>query len=907
MPNTASTVQHLREGFLQPDPAARVMMRWWWFGPEVDRDDLLRDLDRMSETGLGGVECAFVYPMSGHSDRFLSDTFLGDLRFAAQAAEARGLRFDVTLGSGWPYGGPHIDATTASRRIHWESEEVLIHEQVMPLPLAWPHDDFIAAYIGDGTAAESPREFTQLHTDMIDGVRCLRIPQGKGPRVVLTAVSRPTGQTLKRASAGAEGWALDHFSRAATQVHLAAVGEPLVHAAGSERIGTVFCDSLEVYHADWTPLMASEFATRRGYDPLPELWRLTTQDAQNRGFRSDYYRTLTELLEENFIAVVAQWAHTKGLRFRIQGYGEPPATVSSFRHADAFEGEGWGWDAVTACRWATSAAQIYGEQVVSSETWTWVHSPSFRATPLDILGEAHDHLLMGINQFVGHGWPTSARPTERSGDSPPELGRVFYASGALDDRNAWWDAAPALWKTLHRLSWIMRQGTRLSQVGIYVPARDVYAGFAAVGRQDLFKETRQHIGQELPRAVRTSGCDFDLFDDDAVAVLDPARFPVVVLPWAQDLPHATRHWLAQVTEAGGQVLDLGASAGVGIPVQEPRSVIEFLSGISGIHLMDDGAGAATGRTPEGVAVSTREIAGETAQETVRIHFVANTQNSPAQVVLRVGTEPRSESAVSLERWDAETGDLVEAVLGPQMALSLEAYEAAVVIEQGAMGTPEPFTATVPGLEMDSGGRDATPSAGEPPRSTVRAIEEWSVQFPDENVPRPVAVPHQWEADPSRRQYSGSAAYTAQIHIPAGARSVLLDLGATVPHRLEDPQAAGLMEASFSAAVRIPVGSVAAVEVDGQHSGFLWKTPYRIDLTDWVTPGRDHQLRLIVANVTSHRLAVDAGIPRLVHQAEEAFGKRFGIQTLDLAMADVASGLLAVPHLQCVIDGDQETP
>ena len=93
--------------------------------------------------------------------------------------------------------------------------------------------------------------------------------------------------------------------------------------------------------------------------------------------------------------------------------------ISSYRRADLFEGEGWGWTDLTQTRWASSAAHLYGRDVVSSETWTWVHSPSFRATPLDLKGEAHEHLLAGINQFIGHGWPYS--PPERC----PGLGLVL--------------------------------------------------------------------------------------------------------------------------------------------------------------------------------------------------------------------------------------------------------------------------------------------------------------------------------------------------------------------------------------------------------------------------------------------------------------------------------------------------
>ena len=42
-------------------------------------------------------------------------------------------------------------------------------------------------------------------------------------------------------------------------------------------------------------------------------------------FRSDFYRTLSELYEENFLVPMAGWAHERGLKLRVQSYGEPPA------------------------------------------------------------------------------------------------------------------------------------------------------------------------------------------------------------------------------------------------------------------------------------------------------------------------------------------------------------------------------------------------------------------------------------------------------------------------------------------------------------------------------------------------------------------------------------------------------
>ena len=81
--------------------------------------------------------------------------------------------------------------------------------------------------------------------------------------------------------------------------------------------------------------------------------------------------------------------------FRVQGYGMPPATLSSNALADLSEGEGAQWKRLSASRWASSASHLYGRPVTSSETWTWLHSPSFRATPLDMKAEADLHFLSG--------------------------------------------------------------------------------------------------------------------------------------------------------------------------------------------------------------------------------------------------------------------------------------------------------------------------------------------------------------------------------------------------------------------------------------------------------------------------------------------------------------------------------
>jgi alpha-L-rhamnosidase len=330
-------IDDLRSGFADPPPTAAPRMRWWWFGPSVTRAELERELTAMADAGLGGVEVAYVYPLAPATTDFGSDVFLADLRFAAERARDLGLRFDLTLGSGWSFGGPHITTELAARQLHWDSREIGTGSLEVGVASAWPGDELIAAYVGAGSLQEQPASYQRL--PVLDGR--IMIDAGSGPRVVLLGYARMTGQSVKRAAAGAEGPVLDHYSAAATETHLGAVGDPMLDAVPAELVDSVFCDSLEVYGADWTPRLPAEFARRRGYDMLPMLYRLTVDGPDAARFRADYHRTLAELYEENFVAVCQRWAAGRGVPFRIQSYGIPPATISSYRFADLFEGEGW--------------------------------------------------------------------------------------------------------------------------------------------------------------------------------------------------------------------------------------------------------------------------------------------------------------------------------------------------------------------------------------------------------------------------------------------------------------------------------------------------------------------------------------------------------------------------------------
>ena len=405
-----ASLADLRRDFHASARRCRIMVRWWWFGPAVTKPELEREMRLMKEGGIGGFEVQPVYPLEVDGNfPYLSDEFLDALRFTGAKARELGLRYDLTLGSGWPFGGPHIPLSLAAPRLR------IVH----------------------GTAPELG-EGEQLVASF--------------PDRKLYFVASHTRMMVKRAAVGAEGFVLNTYDRAAIGAHLKAVGDRLAQSFGANPPHAIFSDSLEVEHSDWTADFLGEFRKRRGYDLTPYLPALAGDIGEKTmAIRHDWGRTLTELADENYLKPLTEWAHRHGTLFRSQNYGTPPVNLSSNALVDLPEGEGTQWRRFSATRWAASASHLYGRPVTSSETWTWLHSPVFRATPLDMKAEADLHFLQGINQLIGHGWPYSP-------PSAGEPGWRFYAAAVFNQHNPWWLAMPDIALYLQRVSFLLRQG-----------------------------------------------------------------------------------------------------------------------------------------------------------------------------------------------------------------------------------------------------------------------------------------------------------------------------------------------------------------------------------------------------------------------------------------------------------------
>ncbi|MDO8834185.1 MAG: glycosyl hydrolase, partial [Vicinamibacterales bacterium] len=552
----------LAHSFRTPPDDARIMMRWWWFGPTVTKAGLERELRLMKDGGIGGVEIQPVYPLTLDdaaaglvTHPFLSDAFLGHVRHAATTARALGLRVDLTLGSGWPFGGPTVSIAEAAGKLRVERVAVPATRTLIPVPDIRAGERFIAAFLVPTAGPLTPGAATEV-SDIRDGM--LRLTAATEPRDVLFFINSHSGMMVKRPAVGAEGFVLNHYDRAALDNYLRRVGDRLLSAFDNVPPYAVFCDSLEVYDSDWTASFLDVFRAKRGYDLRPLLPALAVDAGPaSAALRHDWAQTLTDLLDEQFMTPMQAWATQRGTKFRVQGYGVPPATISSNAGVDLPEGEGSQWKTLRASRWAASIGHLYDRPVISSETWTWLHSPVFMASPLDVKAEADLHFLQGINQLIGHGWPYTA-------DGVAYPGWRFYAAGVFNEKNPWWIVMPDVSRYLQRVSFLMRQGQPANDVAVYLPVADTRAHFVPGKIGSLIETMDRRMGPDVIPAIIEAGYNLDFVDDgvllgrgtvqDGRLAIGKNRYRAIILPGIERMPPDTMKAVESFARQGVHVI-----------------------------------------------------------------------------------------------------------------------------------------------------------------------------------------------------------------------------------------------------------------------------------------------------------------------------------------------------------------
>jgi hypothetical protein len=457
--------------------------RWWWMGNAVDKENITRRMEEFAKAGMGGVEITPIYGTKGYEDRFLqhlSKEWIEMLIYTLEEGERLGLGVDMILGTGWPYGGPQVEPEYAAGKLYMQSFELKQGERIIQrIQVGEDEQPDLAqvqslyAFYEDGQKTDLTGKLEADQIDWTADQDCM----------LYAVISGKTGQQVKRSAPGGEGFVMDHFSKAALEDYLGPYEDALRPVR--DKLRAVFNDSYEVYGADYTPEFFDEFRQRRGYDlsdHLPVLHAGSPGEDLTR-IISDYRRTMSELVMENFVVNWTRWATEHSFKSKYQAHGSPGNLIDLYAEADIPECEsfyatkfnipGFRWEDSDAnmadpdpimLKFASSAAHIAGKPLTSSETFTWLRE-HFKTALSQCKPEVEQLFLTGVNHTFFHG-------STYSPDEAEWPGWKFYASVNFSSNNTIWEDAPSMFDYITRCQSLLQSGEPDNELLVYWPFYD---------------------------------------------------------------------------------------------------------------------------------------------------------------------------------------------------------------------------------------------------------------------------------------------------------------------------------------------------------------------------------------------------------------------------------------------------
>ena len=447
-----------------PTQEAKPGIRWWWMGSAVDKENLGWNLDQYAKAGIGAVEITPLYGVQGNDKNdipYLSPRWMEMLRFVEKKDKELGIETDMATGTGWPFGGPWVPLSEAACKAVFVDTIVDVKKKLMDINFTLPKKE---------------RNFAKLKV-----IKAYPVAGANKKKRVIALYESRTRQMVKRAAPGGEGYVIDHFDSTAVAHYLAHIDSAFT-ASGTPFPHTFFNDSYEVYGANWTPTLLTEFENMHGYKLQDKFPEFLDGDAI---VVSDYRETLGEMLLHNFTKQWTAWAHKHGAITRNQAHGSPANLIDCYAAVDIPEIEGFGltdfgikglrkdpgktrpnFSDLSMLKYAPSAAHITGKKYTSSETFTWL-TEHFRTSLSQMKPDMDLMFCAGVNHMFFHG-------TAYSPKNDPWPGWKFYASIDMSPTNSIWRDAPELMKYITHCQTYLQWGQPDNDFLVYLPVRDMW-------------------------------------------------------------------------------------------------------------------------------------------------------------------------------------------------------------------------------------------------------------------------------------------------------------------------------------------------------------------------------------------------------------------------------------------------
>ena len=540
-----------------PTQEAKPGVRWWWMGSAVDKENLKWNLDEYAKAGIGAVEITPLYGVQGNDKNdipYLSPKWMEMLKFVEEENKKIGIETDMATGTGWPFGGPWVPINEAACKAVFVDTIVDVKQKLMEIEFNVPQKE---------------RDFAKLKLIKAYPVE----GQNRKKRVIALYESR-TRQKVKRAAPGGEGYVIDHFDSTAVANYLAHIDSAFV-ANKTPYPHTFFNDSYEVYGANWTPNLLTEFEKMHGYKLQDKFPEFLDGDAV---VVSDYRETLGDMLLHNFTEQWTKWANKRGAITRNQAHGSPANLIDCYAAVDIPEIEGFGltdfgikglrkdpgktrpnFSDLSMLKYAPSAAHITGKKYTSSETFTWL-TEHFRTSLSQMKPDMDLMFCAGVNHMFFHG-------TAYSPKNDPWPGWKFYASVDMSPTNSIWRDAPELMKYITNCQTYLQWGQPDNDFLVYLPVRDMW-------RKDtknwLMQFDIHSMAKKAPEFIKVildidkAGFDCDYisdkylrtctFKDGMIETAAGTRYKGIIIPGNNIMPSDVIQHISDLKAQGAKII-----------------------------------------------------------------------------------------------------------------------------------------------------------------------------------------------------------------------------------------------------------------------------------------------------------------------------------------------------------------
>jgi hypothetical protein len=529
----------------------------WWLGSAVDRTNIAKELRRYHDAGLGGIHIIPIYGAKGYEDRYisyLSPKWMEMVRFTIEEARRLDMDVDMTLGTGWCFGGPTVAEHESGLRAACTVIDVpaggKLETQFAPKSVL-----ALVAY----DAAGKPTEIT----GRVDAQGHVAWKPAQGAWKVYAVLEKSRRQKVKRAAPGGEGYMLNPFYGEAIQHYLTRFDEAF-KTYGGPMPRAVYQDSYE-YASEWSPDLFQEFEKRCGYrlqDHLPQIFAAGRDELTAR-VKCDYRETISSMMVENVTGRWTAWAREHKMLSRNQAHGSPGNLLDLYASADIPETEMFSRDReMLICKFASSAAHVSaGKPLVSSETGTWL-AEHFTERLEDMKRLVDEFFVSGINHVFYHG-------TCYSPDDAPWPGWLFYAATEMNPRNPIWHDVPALNAYIARCQSVLQAGSSDNDVLLYWPIHDLWHDHQGLVKTLTVHQrdwlNKQPIGKTA-RVLWTRGYAFDYISDrqlqlnvgggtgGAIHMRNDGDYRVLVVPPSTHMPLETMERLKRLADDGATIV-----------------------------------------------------------------------------------------------------------------------------------------------------------------------------------------------------------------------------------------------------------------------------------------------------------------------------------------------------------------